>query len=193
MSDTNTTPQHTPPAQPSDEADQHQLEMAREEGRLYQKSLRYMAEQVADGGGTQRAGDYIVGWAQERAEGMWHLHEGELRWHEPPAGDNCHLEIAVADGADERFIPYLDIRATVIAKDGTEIGPLEIPFVWHPGLYHYGRNLQVPGEGEYTLRVHIAAPTFMRHDHENGKRYAEPVEAEFPGIHIKPGREKPEE
>jgi hypothetical protein len=193
MNDPKTTRAKNPPDQPSDEADKQQLRMAHEEGKAYQKSLHYMVEQVADGGGTQRAGEYIVGWAQERAEGMWHLHDGKLIWHEPPPGDNCHLEISVADAADERFIPYLDVRATLIAKDGAEIGPFEIPFVWHPGLYHYGRNLQVPGEGAYTLRVHIAPPTFMRHDHHNGRRNADPVEVVFSDIQVKPGREDPEE
>jgi hypothetical protein len=175
------------PERPSDEADEQQLAMARREGDAYQRSLRYMMDEVADGGGQKRTGDYIVGWAQERAEGMWHLHEGRLTWHEPSAEENGHLE--VADAGDVRFIPYLDVEATLVGADGHEIGPLEVPFVWHPGLYHYGRNIHVPGEGTYTLRVRLAPPEFTRHDHVNGRRYADPVEVEFGGIHITPGRE----
>ncbi|HEU4698714.1 MAG TPA: iron transporter [Gemmatimonadales bacterium] len=184
------------PERASDEADKRQLQMAREEGEAYQQALHYMVHQVADTGGLQAAGDYLVGFAQERAEGMWHLHGERLEWLEPPAGDNCHLEIAVCDGADKRFIPSLDIQATLVAEDGAQrgqqVGPVTIPFVWHPGLYHYGRNLAVPGEGTYTLRVHIAPPTFMRHDHTNGRRYAAPVDVEFRGVHVTPGREQPE-
>jgi hypothetical protein len=37
--------------------------------------------------------------------------------------------------------------------------------------------------------VRLAPPEFMRHDHVNGRRYADPVEVEFGGIHITPGRE----
>lgn len=178
-----------PGYRPSDEVDARQLEMARQEGDAYQRALHYMADEVAEGGGQQRAGDYEVGWAQERAEGMWHLQDGQLVWHEPAEGENCHLEIAVTDAGDGRFIPYLDVQATLIGPDGQETGPVTIPFVWHPGLYHYGRNLEVPGEGKYTLRVQIAPPAFMRHDQVNGRRYAEPVEVEFRDIHVTPGRE----
>ena len=37
------------------------------------------------------------------------------------------------------------------------------------------------------VRVKIDPPTFMRHDHENGKRFAETAEVEF-NRHIKPGQ-----
>nr|MDQ6925353.1 iron transporter [Candidatus Eremiobacteraeota bacterium] len=62
-------------------------------------------------------------------------------------------------------------------------------FLWHPGLYHYGKNLEVPGDGRYTLLVEIAAPSFPRHDKKNGRRYAEAVTVEFRDIPIKTGRE----
>lgn len=178
-----------PPEKPSDEADRKQLEMARQEGDAYHRSLLYMAQEVADSGGQQRAGDYIVAYAQERAEGMYMLRgEGELEWVEP-TDENCHLEISVSDAGDQRFVPYLEVEATLTAPDGEKIGPFEVPFLWHPGLYHYGRNIKVPGDGKYALRVRIAAPTFMRHDKTNGRRYAEAVEAEFKEIEIKTGRE----
>jgi hypothetical protein len=61
--------------------------------------------------------------------------------------------------------------------------------LWHPWIYHYGRNWEVPGEGDYTVHVRIEAPTFMRHDHENGKRYAKPVEVAFTR-HIAPGQKR---
>lgn len=62
------------------------------------------------------------------------------------------------------------------------------PFLWHPWLFHYGRNWQVPGDGEYTLRVRIEPPTFHRHDKRNGLRYAEPVEVEFRGVQLETGQ-----
>ncbi|WP_417309872.1 iron transporter [Devosia sp.] len=173
---------------PSDEADIKQLQMAKDEGAAYQRSLSYMVEQVADNGAKTTEGDYLIGIAQERAEGMYHLEGGELVWREPDE-ENCHLEVSVADAGDHRFIPALDITATMTSPDGEEIGPVTVPFLWHPGLYHYGINLKVPGDGRYTVRVKIAPPSFMRHDKKNGKRFADPVEVEFTDFEITTGQE----
>ena len=106
-----TAPTHS--MKPSGEADAHQLEVARREGEAYQEALNYMAHQVADSGKLQRAGDYIVAYAQEKAEGMYVLKsEGQLEWQKPD-GENCHLEISVSDSSDGRFVPYLKIQATL--------------------------------------------------------------------------------
>ena len=72
----------------------------------------------------------------------------------------------------------------------TEIGTHHQPFVWHPWLYHYGRNWRVPGDGEYILRIRIEAPEFPRHDRVNGRRYATPVDGEFPGVMITTGQKR---
>jgi len=175
---------------PSDEADQNQINMAKAEGAAYQRSLMYMVEEVADNGAKQEKGDYIIGIAQERAEGMYQLTEpGKLEWMEPAEDDNCHLEVSVSDIGDQRFIPQLTVRATIIAESGEQVGPFEVPFLWHPGLYHYGKDIKVPGDGKYTVRVEIDPPTFMRHDEINGKRFAEKVTVEFPDFEITTGKE----
>ncbi|AWN23363.1 hypothetical protein DKM44_09085 [Deinococcus irradiatisoli] len=181
-----TKPDHS--MKPSDEVDAHQLSVARREGEAYQQALLYMANEVADSGKMQRAGDYIVAYAQEKAEGMYVLRgEGRLEW-QAPQDENCHLEISVSDASDGRFVPYLKIQAT-LSGQGQDIGPFEVPFLWHPGLYHYGKNIQVPGDGEYDLKISIEPPTFMRHDKTNGQRYAEKVEVKFDRIPIKSGQE----
>ncbi|MEX6505911.1 iron transporter [Jiella sp. M17.18] len=182
------TSDRNPPAKPSDEADRKQLRMAKEEGAKYLESLEYMANEVADNGGKQHAGDFIVAFAQERAEGMYHLKNGKLEWVEAPKDTNCHMEIAVLDATDHRFVPYLDITCT-LKKDGEPPVEFKPQFLWHPGLYHYGQDLKVPGDGRYDLTVRVAAPTFPRHDEVNGKRYAEPVEVTFEQIGITTGRE----
>lgn len=178
-----------PPQKPSDEADQNQLDMAQKEGEAYQASLEYMANEVADNGATKQEGDYIVGLAQERAEGMYMLEEpGKLSWKEP--GDkNCHIEVSVSDRADKRFIPGLSIKATLESAEGKKIGPFKVPFLWHPGLYHYGANIKVPGDGKYTVTVEIAPPDFMRHDKINGQRYKDAVTVEFKNFAVKAGQE----
>ena len=189
MQDGHHTPAHTPPERPSDEGDARQLDLARQEGAAYRAALQYMVTQVANTGGEQRAGDYVVGFAQEKAEGMYHPKGGALEGMAPDATENCHLEVSVRDAGDNRFVPYLTVRATLTADDGRHVGPVDLPFLWHPGLYHYGKNLEVPGDGRYTLRVEIAPPPFARHDKVNGKRYAEPVTAEFRDVQITTGRE----
>ncbi|HEX2253339.1 MAG TPA: hypothetical protein VHQ65_08735 [Thermoanaerobaculia bacterium] len=62
--------QFTPPMRQSDEADRAQLELARKQGEAYERALEHMAEEVADDGDERRAGDYIVAYAVEKAEGM---------------------------------------------------------------------------------------------------------------------------
>ena len=174
---------------PSDEADERQLKFAREEGAAYQRSLAYMIDEVANTGTKKRVGDYVVGVAQERAEGMYQLSDaGELVWSEPTE-ENCHIEVSVSDAADQRFIPSLEIEATLVSEGGETIGPFRVPFLWHPGLYHYGRNIKVPEDGRYTIEIAIAPAKFARHDKINGRRFGKPVNVEFPDIEIKAGRE----
>ncbi|MGH2543066.1 MAG: iron transporter [Ardenticatenaceae bacterium] len=176
-----------PPMKASDEATEEQLKMAREQGRAYVHALHEMAHEEADAGGEQPAGDYIVAYAVEHAEGMYHLKDGQLEWQEPTE-ENAHIEIAVRDAADNRFIPGLNVQVTVLDTQGEEVGTHTQPFLWHPWLWHYGRNWRVPGDGAYTLRVRIDAPDFHRHDKKNGQRYAQPVAVEFENVEIKTGR-----
>lgn len=177
-----------PPDVPSEEADRMQLELAKEEGRAYSKSLEYMANKVAENGGSADCGDMVVAFAQEKAEGLYRLRDGELVWEEPSLDQNCHLEISVLDANDRRFIPCLDVRLTVTDAKGNQIGSEMMPFLWHPGMYHYGKNWALPGNGAYDLEVEIKAPDFPRHDKENGQRYSRPVRAHFRSVEITTGR-----
>lgn len=177
-----------PPMEVSDEAKKEQLEMARQQGQALEKALKEMINNEAHGE-EKPVGDYLVGYAVEKAEGMYRLQGDEMVWY-PPQDENAHLEISVRDGADGRFVPGLKILLTVLDSDGNEVGTHEQPFIWHPWLYHYGRNWVLPGPGTYTLHVHIDAPQWMRHDKKNGKRYAEPVEFEFSNVKIETGQKK---
>ncbi len=67
----NTTPQERL-MQVSDEANQKQLDLARQQGQAYLKALNHMAHDVADTGGEKPAGDYVIAYAVEHAEGMYH-------------------------------------------------------------------------------------------------------------------------
>jgi uncharacterized cupin superfamily protein len=180
-----------PPMAESEESTERQLELARRQGAALQEAVDAMDEESDSGVLVERAGDYAIAIAVEEAEGMWMPHDGELRWQNPER-ENCHVEVCVRDGADGRFVPGLAVTVTLIDPDGSEVGTHEQPFLWHPWLYHYGRNWTVPEEGEYTVRVRVEASTFMRHDHENGRRYLEPVEVEFASVPIEPDQKKVE-
>ena len=82
----------------------------------------------AVGDGTTEAGDYVVGYAQEEAEGMYHLRgEGEFEFVEPDE-ENCYLAVVVADRGDGRFVPYCDVEAT-LERDCETVGPIEVSLV----------------------------------------------------------------
>jgi Fe2+ transport protein len=164
-----------------------QLEIAARQGRALQEALDAMDEESDSGVLVRERGDYEVAVAIEEAEGMWSRTDGELEWRNP-VDENCHVEVCVRDRADGRFVPHLNVSVTLIDDGGTELGTHEHPFLWHPWLFHYGRNWTVPAKGEYTVRVRIEPPDFMRHDHENGRRYIEPVEIEFDAIEIEPAQ-----
>jgi hypothetical protein len=172
----------------SSEADEKQLELARKQGETYREALDYMAQEVAHDGGTKTADQYLVGYAVEEAEGMYMWEGDGLVWHDPE-DENVHVEIAVCDASDGRFVPGLTVTGTLIDPDGNEVGTHEHELLWHPMIYHYGRNWTVPTDGEYTLKVHIDPPTFMRHDEINGCRWTEPVDVEFQGVKVERGQD----
>jgi hypothetical protein len=60
---------HTAAKQPSDEVDENRLPMARTQGSSYHDAVGYVATTVASTGGTQSAGDYVVGFVQARPRG----------------------------------------------------------------------------------------------------------------------------
>ncbi|MDP9316676.1 MAG: iron transporter [Pseudomonadota bacterium] len=180
--------EHQPPMRPSDEATEKQLRLAKAQGDAFGQALTAMITDEAHGS-VRPVGDYLVGYAVEQAEGMYHLHDGHLEWVAPEE-ENLHVEVVVCDAADGRFIPGLTVYATLIDSTGNEIGTYHQPFLWHPWLYHYGRNWHVPGDGIYTLRIRVEAPEWGRHDKINGKRFAEPVEVEFVKVGITTGQKQ---
>jgi hypothetical protein len=173
--------------QMSDEATAEELGLARAQGSALQRALEHMTRKVAHDGREIAAGEYRVAYAVEEAEGMYELRDGDLEWIEPEEA-NVHVEVAVRDAGDGRFVPGLKITATLLESSGRELGTHEQPFLWHPWLYHYGHNWTVPGDGTYTLRIHIDPPRFCRHDKANGRRYLQPVDVEFTDVKIKTGR-----
>lgn len=176
------------PLVPSDEGDRKGLELGRAQGDALTRTLRHMTDEIAHDGGEVQSGEYLIAYAVEEAEGMWVPAEGDLEWKEPE-DENAHIEIAIRDAADGRLIPGLKVEATVVDGDGKEIGPHEMPLLWHPYLYHYGRNWTLPADGRYTLRVRFDPPTLARHDKKNGRRFLKGAEVIFENVTIRRGQD----
>ncbi len=174
---------HLRSSKPGDEADRRQFRFAKEEGEKYLASIDYRVK-AAQAGGMKNVGDYIVAFVQGKAQGMYDRSSGdELEWIDPQA-ENCHIEIAVLDAVDKRFVPELKIGVKLLDADRYEVADVHAPFVWHPGFYHYGANVKLAKGGRYDLLVTIDPPTFMRHDRASGKRYSERVRVMFEGVRI---------
>ncbi|MEH1127166.1 iron transporter [Micromonospora sp. CPCC 206061] len=173
----------TPPMRPSNEATKRQRDIAAVQGEAYRLAVEAMA--VENGIRETRAGGYVIGFTTEAAEGAYTPQDRQLARAEP-AGANTHMEVIVADGSDGRFVPQLDVTVTVLT-DGRQLFTTAVPFLWHPFLYHYGINAEVPGEGPFDVTVRIQPPDFMRHDPVNGQRFAEPAEAAFTQVRFNTG------
>lgn len=174
--------------QASDEATRMGLALARKAGEAYQEMLRYFVDHVAHAGRVVESDDYLVALAVEKAEPLWYPSGGGLELHDPPAKANQHIEVVVCDRADGRFLPQLEVTVTLL-KDGKETGTWDLPFLWHPTMYHYGRNVEVIDGGPHAARVSIGMPGFPRHDKVNGRRYTKAVVVDIDGIDLKPARE----
>jgi uncharacterized protein involved in high-affinity Fe2+ transport len=169
---------------PSEEATSAELAFALQQGEAFGDALDHMLTEVADIGEETHVGPYLVSYAIEDAEGMYMPDEnGDLKWHEAN-GENLHLEVSVRDATDGRFIPELIIHARLIDSEGNDVGMHRQPFIWHPWVYHYGRNWLVKESGDYSLEVEIKAPTFARHDKVNGNRYSGDVRVVFSNVKI---------
>ena len=177
------------PLVPSDEGDRKGLELGRAQGEAMTRTLEHMTNDIAHDGREVQAGEYLVAYAVEEAEGMWKPRgNGKLEWFEPD-DENCHIEIAVRDPADGRLIPGLKVQAELLDGDGASIESKTLPLLWHPYLYHYGANFRVPGDGTYALRVTFDAPDFMRHDEKNGRRFLKGCEVTFENVKVKAGQD----
>ena len=172
----------------SDEADARGLELGKKEGEAFGRILKHMLDDIADGGEEIAHGDYLIAYAFEKAEGMYVPRDGKLEWMAPQR-ENIHIEVAVRDKADGRLLPGLDVDVTLTDDNGKEIGTHRQPLLWHPYLYHYGRNWVVPGDGTYSLRVRFPAPQFHRHDKKNGNRFAQGAEVRFENVKLEAGKD----
>ncbi len=164
-------------------------QLAIDQGVTFKAALDLMREDTANA--SNEIDDYIVTLACEEAEGMYMVQQdGSLMWEIPDPEDNLHLEVAVQDKLDGRFLPHLEVSCKLLDESDQITEEKTVPFIWHTFLFHYGTNWQIPKEGEYTGVITIKQPHFHRHDEVAGKRYLKDVIVTLGPIHLKPGRKE---
>ena len=161
----------------STEATEAQLNLAHKQGYAEERAEKWYLTHAAPAAHQQPAGEYVVGYALSAPEGWYDLAGETLTWH-PAAGATAHLRVFVRDGADNRPLPGLTVRATFTPVGGAALPPQELPAGWYPLLSAYGDNVTLP-PGTYHLQLDISRLPFRRHDPYNGDRLTRPVVAEF--------------
>lgn len=161
---------------------------AEKQGKAFQEAIDFLKQQTGKMDSSS-VGDYVVYFTSESACGLYEvMPEGGLDWQPPSPSENQHIEIIVQDKQDSRFVPHLNIFYELRDIDNNFISQDFLPFVWHPIVYHYGKNIEIPLEGEYKIKLTIKAPEFLRHDEMLGKRYESDVTIELGPIDMKPGQ-----
>jgi uncharacterized protein involved in high-affinity Fe2+ transport len=169
--------------------DSARVALAQREGAAIERPLLEMFSSVAVNGAQTRTGDYLVVIAIERAEGYWMPMGKDVAYNiveSQSAAHNAHVEVGVRDAATGRFIPGLDLSATVL-RDGREVGTKHEPFMWHPWIHHYGENWRVPGTGRYSVRVHAAPPPFRRYG-RTASLFTAPTDLQIDGLRFVTGQ-----
>ncbi|WP_053057738.1 iron transporter [Rubrobacter aplysinae] len=146
-------------------------------------------EEIEEAGGEKVVDGYRVGYIVEDAESWWEGEPGNLRWREPAPDETNHIEILPYDRESGQFVPYMDVRLTVLDESGEAVDRHDLGFYWST-FKHYSNNFSVPETGTYTLRAELQAPDFYgRHQlegksREQSKVFTEPVTVEFEGVEI---------
>lgn len=125
----------------------------------------------------------MISYAVEEAEGMHDWVDGALVWQDP-GETTTHVEVAVRDAGDGRFVPGAKVTVTRISPDRTEVGTEHHSLLWHPMVYHYGRNRQ--GDIARTLLAAQDVHATLRRIVSETLRLIE--RAEHPGIGVVTGR-----
>lgn len=162
-------------------------QQTKEQGLAYSKALELMKKETVNQ--EVEVNDYIVTVLAAGAQGYYVTRlDGVLEWREPLPEENQHIEVVVRDKQDLRFIPDLAVSCRLFSSDGYLVDEKTQPFVWHPSLYHYGVNWELPGKDSYTAEISIKEPIFARHDETKGKRYAENIIIRVGPLPLTPGK-----
>lgn len=168
-----------------------ELTLARAQGDQTGRALYQMAHSEATDGVQRRVNDYIVAFANEFAETYWEPEGGSLVYRSEPeasAETNAHFEVSVRDARTGRFLPGLTVHVTLMDGSGRELSAHDVPLMWHPWIYHYGRNWRVPRSGDhYRVRVRVDEPPFRRWGRGARDLFTTPIDVTFEDIRVRTG------
>ncbi|TYL37556.1 hypothetical protein CV102_16450 [Natronococcus pandeyae] len=112
--------------------------------------------------GTASEGDYALELSYTFPHRFWIPGQGGSRV-EVDADDSVHLMLTVWDTETETILPVdmtLEIRRDGERIDG--VGSSPWPMLSQRMGFHYGDNVRLPGEGEYTLRARVGPVDAVR-------------------------------
>jgi len=164
-------------------------ELAQAQGDAYHETLAALYED-ANSGAAQPAGDYLAGYAIDYALAAWELQDGKFKYAidtEESTQLNAHVEATVQEARTGRFVPGLHLLATLADGQGRPLGAQELPFEWHPWVFHYGENWRVPHSGYYRLHLHADAPSFRRYGRTAGRVFARGFDVNFDSVRVVTG------
>lgn len=165
------------------------LELARRQGASQRRALGTMLSGVAVDGQITQVADYWVACAVEYAEGFWYEKRGQLAYDtgaEESAEHNAHVEVAVADAVTGRLLTDIAVSATLLLGEHS-LGTRQQALMWHPWLYHYGRNWRVPRSSNYRLRVELGPTRCVQRFGNPRQQNTQPIFVEFNPVRIKAG------
>lgn len=167
-------------------------ELAQAPGAAYHQTLGALYENV-NAGEARQVGDYLVGYAIDYALATWNLDEAKNKFRyeidtEETTQLNAHVEATVQEARTGRFVPGLHLTATLADAQGHDLGTHELPFEWHPWVFHYGENWRVPRSGPaYRLRLRAEAPTFRRYGRTAGQVFSRRFDVSFDSVRVVTG------
>lgn len=83
---------------------------------------------------------------------------------EPGQKVTHHLDVTVFDQLRRLYIPYLNVRATVIDMTTRRESTVDLePMIGE--WVHYGANISLPHPGRYSIVVNIQPPDITRYKH----------------------------
>jgi hypothetical protein len=161
------------------------LTLSRQEGTAVASSLDDAMRNTKIKGYQRRSGEYNVTVIVRQARGFWEMQNGTLAYSNQDSTDSVdHIDVSIRDVATGRFVPGLNVRATITDSRKHQIDTFALPFMWHPWMNHYGLNVVVPGTGRYTIRVRADPPTFRRYGADALKKFNRAVDVEVRGVRL---------
>jgi hypothetical protein len=146
----------------------------------FERLLNY-AMREEEFSGHKVTGDFLVAYKADFACWLSYPQTSSPIWNKP-GKDNARISISVFDRTNLEMLHDLSVSVTVLDERGAVVGIKPHPFLYRPHHNQYGANWELPGDGKYTLRVHIETPAYLRA--WDGQPYPSPVTVEFANVEV---------